>query len=86
MGKPVVSTPADGVVEIVIPEETGFLIPYGDDAELARCALTLLSHPELGSRLGHRARELVIRRFDLEAMVHRTESLYNVLLREKELA
>jgi glycosyltransferase involved in cell wall biosynthesis len=85
MEKPVVSTPADGVVEVVVPGETGVLVPHGDDAALAREALTLLRDRERACALGRRGRETAVVRFDLDTMIHRTERLYDELLREKGL-
>lgn len=85
MEKPVVSTPADGVLEIVVPDTTGELVPFEDDRLLAAAALSLLSDTVRARAFGHRARELVLRRFDLDSMVQRTEHLYDQLIREKEL-
>ena len=85
MARPVVSTPADGVLEVVIPDRTGILVPPEDGGELARGALSLLGDPERARRWGDEGRTLVIRRFDLDAMVRRTEQLYEDLIREKQL-
>jgi len=86
MELPVVSTPADGVLEIVIPEATGLLVPHEDEEALAKKAIMLLADPEQARRLGTRGRALVIQRFDLDGMVRRTASLYEGLLQEKRLA
>ena len=85
MEKPVVSTPADGVLEIVLPERTGALVPFEDDAALAQTTLRLLEHPERAREQGRTARALAIERFDLESMIQRTASLYDAVLREKGL-
>jgi glycosyltransferase involved in cell wall biosynthesis len=56
-GLPVVSTDAGGIPELVRQGETGMLVPRGDHAEMAACALRLLDDPELSSKLAHNARE-----------------------------
>ncbi len=83
LGKPVVSTPADGVVEVVRDEVTGRLVPPGDWSALAEAAAALIESPERRRVLGTAARRIATERFGLEGMVTRTEKLYEELLASK---
>jgi glycosyltransferase involved in cell wall biosynthesis len=74
--KPVVVTRSGGPQEIVKDGETGFLVPPADAAALAAKVCEILRCPELGIRLGERARGEVEKRFALSRMVSEYESLY----------
>lgn len=80
-GIPVVATDIPGTRELVVPQETGYLVPVGDRAELARWANKLLDDPELRRRMGTAARERVAAHFSVEQMVARFADLYRELLR-----
>jgi glycosyltransferase involved in cell wall biosynthesis len=58
-GTPVVATTAVGAVAggLVRDEETGLVVPPGDEAALASAIRRLLADPELGDRLGAAGRE-----------------------------
>jgi glycosyltransferase involved in cell wall biosynthesis len=62
-GSAIVGTPAGGIPEIVIHEETGLLARDGDAADLAGQIERLLHSPELRAQLGARATALVRERF-----------------------
>jgi len=55
-GVPIVATDAGGNPEIVTHEETGLLVPVGDQAALARAVSRVLHEPLLTSRLVESAR------------------------------
>lgn len=88
MGCPVIATAIGAPPETVLamatvgPDAaTGWLVPPGDAAALARCleaALTL--EPAARSRLGARARAHVVRSFTLAAMKAATLAVYDELL------
>jgi glycosyltransferase involved in cell wall biosynthesis len=46
-GIPVVASDRPGLRDSVRPDETGFLVPYGDSAAFAAAALRQLTEPEL---------------------------------------
>lgn len=79
-GIPVVATDLPGTRDLVVPGVTGYLVPVGDRAALAREALRLLESPELARRLGQAGRERAAQHFGLQAMLDRYEALYNELL------
>ena len=56
-GRPVVATRVGGVQDAVVPEETGLLVPPGDDAALARAIDTLLADAPRREVMGRAGRE-----------------------------
>jgi glycosyltransferase involved in cell wall biosynthesis len=79
-GLPVVASDIAGNRDLVVPNETGFLVPVGDKAGFARKMQTLLNDPELASRLGAAGRERMLSEFSIEQMIQRHEALYRGLL------
>ena len=55
-GKPVVSYDVDGAREVVVPNETGFLLPRESITELSAAISALVESPELRERLGSTGR------------------------------
>jgi glycosyltransferase involved in cell wall biosynthesis len=80
MGKPVVASAIGGLVDIVVPGETGVLVPPGDAAALAGAVAALVADPARARRLGEagRARSQLFR---ADRMLERTEAFYRRLLR-----
>lgn len=74
-GLGVVATATEGAREIVT-EETGMLVPIGDEAAIALSAISLLEDPRRRKRLAARARESALERFSLEQMINATEQIY----------
>jgi glycosyltransferase involved in cell wall biosynthesis len=68
-GKPVVSTNRGGPAETVVHDETGFLVPPGDAAVLAKHVITLLQDSALRQRMGEAGRQRAEVMFSVEAMV-----------------
>jgi len=79
-GVPVVAADVPGVAELVIPDETGYRIPIGDRAALARCTQRLLDDAQLAARFGAAGRQRVQREFSVDAMVRRYAELYRELV------
>lgn len=76
LGRPVITTPAGGVQEIVRDGETGIVVPAPDPASLAAAILRLLRDPSLGHALGTRGREVARAEFSDQAMCDRAERVY----------
>jgi glycosyltransferase involved in cell wall biosynthesis len=76
MALPTVSSNCDGVLDIVVEGETGFMVPPGDPAALTAATRRLLADPELRARLGGAARHRVEERFSEERSYARLEALY----------
>lgn len=76
--KAVLCTRVGGIPDVVIDGDNGVLVDAGDVAHFAQRLDALLQDADLRQRLGHRARETVIARFD----VSRTATAYNRLHRQ----
>jgi len=79
-GVPVVATDIPGTRELIVTEETGYLLPVGDRAAFARYTERLLNDSALASRFATAARERVWREFSVEKMIERHAALYRELL------
>lgn len=80
MRVPVVANRADGTVEAISHGETGYLCAPGNLDALAAHCLELLRDPALRRAMGARGREFATHEFDVHAMVHAIEALYETLL------
>lgn len=78
--RPVVASRVGGIVEAVLPGETGLLTPPRDAQALAQALLTLLTDPPLATRMGQAGRRRVVERFGSARMIGETEALYRLLL------
>lgn len=82
-GLPVVSTDAPGCAELIVPGETGLLVPRRRPDELARALLDVLGDPEKARRMGEAGRRRAFEQFDIRRMTRRYEALYLELVRRK---
>lgn len=78
-GKPVISYDIDGAREVVLPGETGFLLPPKSIAPLADAVLELAGDPHMRSRLGERGAERFTEQFRHQNMSQRIRQLYLTL-------
>lgn len=81
-GLPCIATDVGGNPELVRDGENGFLVPPKQPAPLSRALAVLLGDPDLRSRMGARSRQRAVEEYSLEAMVRRTEAIYDGVLRE----
>ena len=77
---PAVSFDNDGAPEVVIPNETGLLVPYGDTESLTQAVVRLARDADLRRRLGSEGRLRCLEAFDWRKMVAELEALYQRLL------
>jgi glycosyltransferase involved in cell wall biosynthesis len=75
-GKPVVACDTGGVREWLLDDETGYLVPPGDEAGFARRIDQLLGEPDKRARLGACGREQVELRFRPERHLRLLLDLY----------
>jgi glycosyltransferase involved in cell wall biosynthesis len=68
-GLPVVSTNVGGIPEMVIENETGFLVQPGDTATMANAIETLINDRSCAARLGHSGHERARALFSIEKNV-----------------
>ncbi len=80
MGKPIVATDADGLVDVLTPEQDAAIVPRRDVAALADGIVRMIDEPDTRARLGHAARETG-RAYDISVFVAKMERLYVLLHR-----
>jgi glycosyltransferase involved in cell wall biosynthesis len=78
-GKPIVANNVDGVRDVVIQGETGYVVTPHRPQEMAERILTLLNNDELCTRFGLTAQQNS-RIFSSERMLDQIEALYRALL------
>lgn len=84
MGKPIVATDADGLLDVLTDGQDALIVPRRDPARLATAVCTLIEQPDLAARLAASARETGTH-YDIMAFVRKMERLY-VLLHETSRA
>ena len=82
-GRPVVSTRAGGVEDVVTDGETGVVVPIGDAPAVARAVVDLLEDPSRAARLGAAGRASVVARFGSGRLVGDIDALYQRLLADR---
>lgn len=81
-GKPVVSYDIDGAKEVVIPDETGFLLPPESIDQLAVAIGRLVESPDLRERLGRNGRVRFTEIFRHQNMTAKIREVYLRVLGE----
>jgi glycosyltransferase involved in cell wall biosynthesis len=79
-GKPVVSYDVDGAREVVLPNETGFLLPPRSIDGMASALLQLAGDPDMRQRFGATGREKFTDRFRHETMTKHLREIYEDVL------
>jgi len=79
-GKPVVATAVGGTPELVVPGETGLLVPPQDPEALALACQQMLENPARALAMGQAGRRRIENFFSIEKMVRDTENIYQRLL------
>lgn len=79
-GLPVVATAVGGNPELVVPGDTGALVPAADDKALTDVIAAYALDPELRRRHGEAGRRRVEAEFSLDGMVERYRALYQTQL------
>jgi len=80
MGKPIVSTDADGLLDILTGDRDAVIVPTRNADALADKIVWAIDHPEERARLSAAARETG-RKYDIAAFVRKMEQLYVLLHR-----
>jgi glycosyltransferase involved in cell wall biosynthesis len=80
MGLPVVASDIPGNRDLVVPDQTGYLVPVGDRADFASYMNILLDDDELARRLGQAGQQRMREHFTVETMVQRYVDLYREVL------
>ena len=75
-GRPVVASNIDGIRELVVHGETGWLTPPGASDSLAQTMIEALADPEGAAQVGQRAKARMQKEFSIERMADAYEQLY----------
>lgn len=78
MGKPIVSTDADGLLDVLADGRDALVVPKRDSAALAAAIGRLIDEPALAAQLAAGARATGAR-YDIAAFVRKMERLYELL-------
>lgn len=85
-GKPVVSYDIDGAKEVVIPGETGILVPSQSIGELAEALCTLAGDAALRAKLGAAGKEKFTDQFRHQTMTRLIREVYADVLKSRNSA
>ena len=80
LGKPVIATDGGGTNELLINNETGYLVEQGNVEQLTRKMLILLENSEKAKKMGNSGRNRIISKFSLEKMINSYFQLYKNIL------
>ena len=78
MGKPIVATDADGLLDILTRDHDAVIVPKRDAAALADKIVWAIDRPDERARLGAAARQSG-QRYDIDAFVRKMQQLYVLL-------
>lgn len=78
-GLPVIASDIPGNRDLVVPDETGYLVRVTDAPAFARWTNVLLDDPDLRQRMGQAGRERMLGEFTIEQMIARHAQLYRDL-------
>lgn len=74
-GTPVIASAVGGILEWLLPEQTGIAVPPNDSQALASAIDRLIRNPALASAMGHAGRARYLERFLPE---HHVEQLMKI--------
>jgi glycosyltransferase involved in cell wall biosynthesis len=80
MGKPIVATDADGLVDVLTHDRDALIVQKRNAPALADALVRLIEEPEIRSRLSAEAR-VTSRQYDIATFVAKMERLYELLHR-----
>lgn len=83
-GVPVIATRGGGPDGIITDGEDGYLVPLGDASAMAGRLLDLLNDRVLNGRMGERARQTVLKRYDEQVAGEVFVDMWERLLRRRE--
>lgn len=78
MGKPIVATDADGLLDVLTDRKDALIVPKANAGRLADAICELLEHPEVAASLAAESRQTGAR-YDIAAFVRKMERLYVIL-------
>jgi glycosyltransferase involved in cell wall biosynthesis len=79
-GTPVIATASGGIVDAVLHEQTGLLVPEASPDDIAAAVLRLVAEPALAARLRQEGAALARREFTRDASAQAFSELYQHVL------
>ena len=83
--KAIVASAVGGVPDVIQDGKTGLLVPSEDPQALAQAILQILRDPQKGAEMGEASSQDARKRYSLDTMVEKLESLYQRLLNDRGL-
>ena len=80
LGKPVIASSGGGTNELLVDNQTGFLVNQSDPEQLAVKMETLLRDEHLRNIMGSAGKQRIVKDFPIEKMVNKYIDIYNSLL------
>lgn len=78
-GLPVIATGVGAIPEVVVENETGFIVPPADPETLAQRMACLITDDQLRQRMGRRGRSRVVSQFSMDRVVPQMVNMYEEL-------
>ena len=85
-GLPVVATRVGGIPEVIVPGETGLLVPPANGDALADATIALLDDPTRRQQYGAAGRARVLAQFAPDALVPRIEAVFQRVVHPRRAA
>ncbi|EMI58158.1 glycosyl transferase group 1 [Rhodopirellula sallentina SM41] len=79
-GKPTISYDIDGAREVVLNDQTGYLVAPGDEQDLANRIIHLTSHPDIRMQQGRTGQQRFTEQFRHQTMTKKIREMYQELL------
>jgi glycosyltransferase involved in cell wall biosynthesis len=78
LGKPIIASTVGGIPDLVVPAETGILVPPADSDALAKAILTLCADPEMMRKMGSQGKRKAPG-YGADIMLNKIDNLYTEL-------
>lgn len=78
--KPVVASNHGGLAEIIVNNETGFLVTPKDELALAKAIQKLIENPKLRAKMGNKGYDRAVKHFSVENYVKKIEAVFESLI------
>lgn len=82
-GLPIIGSNVDGIIEVVFPGKTGWIVPPRDSAALAKAIVEAAQRPDLRTTYGEEGRKYIVANYNMEIAVDRIAAVYERLLSQK---
>ena len=80
LARPVIATSGGGTGEIIVDDETGYLVNQSNPDILTEKMILLLDNPELRSKMGIAGKIRIMNEFFIEKMISQYVDMYKSLL------